>query len=209
MTLHRVSDAYTPGRDAAAIMLEIVSQRVATCFFSCICLRLITASDCNLPRAFCGKQPHKSQKHHVPWVLVPRQRQKNTFHISHLGYVHAREAFISPKRIEILNVVFFVHDTHACVALAQMSRGPVEATFWVYSDFMNYQKGVYIRSKGAALLGGHAVKVRWSPLPALVPFPPGLSHCGRECEYFLSEPPSAARSSGGGFLKRVCPIGGW
>jgi hypothetical protein len=45
------------------------------------------------------------------------------------------------------------------VALAQMSRGPVEATFWVYSDFMNYKKGVYIRPKGAALLGGHAVKV--------------------------------------------------
>ena len=40
-----------------------------------------------------------------------------------------------------------------------MSKGPVEATLWVYSDFMNYKSGVYIRSKGAALMGGHAIKV--------------------------------------------------
>jgi len=42
----------------------------------------------------------------------------------------------------------------------QRSHGPVEATFWVYSDFLNYKSGVYIRPKGASLMGGHAVKVR-------------------------------------------------
>ena len=39
------------------------------------------------------------------------------------------------------------------------SHGPVEATMWVYSDFMNYQGGIYSRSSKAELLGGHAVKI--------------------------------------------------
>ena len=30
---------------------------------------------------------------------------------------------------------------------------------WVYSDFMNYQGGIYSRSSKAELLGGHAVKI--------------------------------------------------
>jgi cathepsin B len=45
------------------------------------------------------------------------------------------------------------------IMLEMMSHGPVEATFWVYTDFLNYKGGVYIRQKGAALLGGHAVKI--------------------------------------------------
>ncbi|XP_050437994.1 cathepsin B-like isoform X4 [Adelges cooleyi] len=37
--------------------------------------------------------------------------------------------------------------------------GPVEATFEVYDDFVNYKSGVYIKSENATYLGGHAVKL--------------------------------------------------
>ncbi|XP_050437993.1 cathepsin B-like isoform X3 [Adelges cooleyi] len=37
--------------------------------------------------------------------------------------------------------------------------GPVEASFEVYDDFVNYKSGVYIKSENATYLGGHAVKL--------------------------------------------------
>jgi len=37
-------------------------------------------------------------------------------------------------------------------------NGPVEACFEVYSDFMNYQSGVYVRHSDTAL-GGHCIKI--------------------------------------------------
>eukprot|EP00434_Breviolum_minutum_P023119 symbB.v1.2.020396.t1/scaffold1715.1/size104970/6 len=41
-----------------------------------------------------------------------------------------------------------------------MQRGPVEVAFFVFSDFMNYRRGVYFRTPGAyGPLGGHAVRL--------------------------------------------------
>jgi len=39
------------------------------------------------------------------------------------------------------------------------TSGPVESGFSVYDDFMNYKSGVYKKTSGASLLGGHAVKI--------------------------------------------------
>ena len=42
-----------------------------------------------------------------------------------------------------------------------MTNGPVEVSFDVYEDFINYKQGVYIQTSGK-FLGGHAVKaVGW------------------------------------------------
>jgi cathepsin B len=38
-------------------------------------------------------------------------------------------------------------------------HGPVETGFSVYDDFMNYKTGVYKKTAGASMLGGHAVKI--------------------------------------------------
>jgi len=40
-----------------------------------------------------------------------------------------------------------------------MTNGPVEATYYVFSDFMYYKNGVYKRSSAANFEGGHAVRV--------------------------------------------------
>jgi len=40
-----------------------------------------------------------------------------------------------------------------------MQFGPIEAAFTVYDDFITYKSGVYEKSPGASMLGGHAVKV--------------------------------------------------
>lgn len=40
-----------------------------------------------------------------------------------------------------------------------INNGPVETGFYVYDDFMAYKSGVYRKSKGAVLKGGHAVKI--------------------------------------------------
>ncbi|XP_050437997.1 cathepsin B-like isoform X7 [Adelges cooleyi] len=37
--------------------------------------------------------------------------------------------------------------------------GPVEASFKVYDDFINYKSGVYVKSANATYLGGHSVKL--------------------------------------------------
>jgi cathepsin B len=37
-------------------------------------------------------------------------------------------------------------------------RGSIQATFYIYADFLNYQSGVYTYSAGE-MLGGHAVKL--------------------------------------------------
>jgi cathepsin B len=39
-----------------------------------------------------------------------------------------------------------------------MANGPVEASFSVYSDFLEYKSGVYQHTTGS-FLGGHAVKI--------------------------------------------------
>lgn len=39
-----------------------------------------------------------------------------------------------------------------------MTNGPVEASFTVYEDFVNYKSGVYVHTTGKQL-GGHAVKM--------------------------------------------------
>jgi len=40
-----------------------------------------------------------------------------------------------------------------------MTNGPVEAAFYVLSDFMSYSGGVYQRTAGAEYQGGHAIKI--------------------------------------------------
>ena len=40
-----------------------------------------------------------------------------------------------------------------------MKRGPVEAAFEVYEDFLLYKEGVYQTTPGAKLVGGHAVVI--------------------------------------------------
>ena len=40
-----------------------------------------------------------------------------------------------------------------------MTSGPVETAFWVFGDFMHYGGGIYTRTPGSALEGGHAVKI--------------------------------------------------
>merc|ERR1712190_57314 len=40
-----------------------------------------------------------------------------------------------------------------------MGDGPIPLSFFVFSDFMNYRSGIYSRTKGTALVGGHAVKL--------------------------------------------------
>jgi len=47
----------------------------------------------------------------------------------------------------------------AAIQEAIYNDGPVEGAFQVYSDFMQYKDGVYAKSKGATLLGGHAIKM--------------------------------------------------
>lgn len=40
-----------------------------------------------------------------------------------------------------------------------LAYGPIEASFDVYDDFLNYESGVYQRTKDAKYLGGHSVKL--------------------------------------------------
>ena len=40
-----------------------------------------------------------------------------------------------------------------------LTYGPIETGFYVYDDFMNYKSGIYKRTKGSVLKGGHAVKI--------------------------------------------------
>lgn len=40
-----------------------------------------------------------------------------------------------------------------------LTHGPVETGFSVYDDFMNYKSGIYKKTAGARMLGGHAVKI--------------------------------------------------
>jgi len=42
---------------------------------------------------------------------------------------------------------------------AIFNDGPVEGTFDVYSDFIQYSSGVYVQSNNATYLGGHAIKM--------------------------------------------------
>ena len=62
--------------------------------------------------------------------------------------------YFSGSVIETANV-----DT---IKQAIMTGGPVEASFVVYSDFMNYKEGIYQHTGEGELMGGHAVKaVGW------------------------------------------------
>lgn len=45
------------------------------------------------------------------------------------------------------------------IQTAIMTNGPVEAAFSVYSDFENYVSGIYHRTPGTSMLGGHAIRI--------------------------------------------------
>lgn len=48
----------------------------------------------------------------------------------------------------------------SAMQLEIMSRGPIEVSFYVFSDFMTYSKGTYFRTKSASgPQGGHAVRI--------------------------------------------------
>jgi cathepsin B len=47
--------------------------------------------------------------------------------------------------------------TQSAIQAEVSTNGPVEAGFEVYSDFFNYKSGVYVKSAGATLEGGHAI----------------------------------------------------
>ncbi|XP_050426631.1 uncharacterized protein LOC126836954 [Adelges cooleyi] len=51
------------------------------------------------------------------------------------------------------------HLTDAMIQKDVMVYGPVEASFDVYEDFMNYKYGVYARTENATYMGGHSVKL--------------------------------------------------
>jgi len=56
-------------------------------------------------------------------------------------------------------VPFKVEETARLIQEEIMKNGPVEAAFYVYSDFMSYSTGVYQRTAGAEYEGGHAIKI--------------------------------------------------
>jgi len=49
--------------------------------------------------------------------------------------------------------------TYAAIQQDVLAYGPIEASFDVYDDFVNYKSGVYIQSENASYLGGHAAKL--------------------------------------------------
>ena len=65
----------------------------------------------------------------------------------------AREEFVQFKVAD-----YRQHDTIVAAKEAIVKRGPIEAGFIVYSDFMSYKGGLYEHKTGGRL-GGHAVKV--------------------------------------------------
>jgi cathepsin B len=65
----------------------------------------------------------------------------------------SREDFVTYKVVD--NKRF---NTIVAAKEAISKRGPVEAAFMVYEDFMSYKGGIYVHKTGD-LLGGHAVKV--------------------------------------------------
>ena len=88
-----------------------------------------------------GCQPYKSAQGSVPWC--PFFSWKCQDGTSYRKY-KAKGFYLLPTINQIkANIV---------------SSGPVEAAFYVYSDFMNYKSGVYKRQSNQ-MLGGHAVKV--------------------------------------------------
>jgi len=56
----------------------------------------------------------------------------------------------------------FTQKTYRSAAHIQeaiFNDGPVEGAFDVFTDFMQYTSGVYVKSKDASFLGGHAIKI--------------------------------------------------
>lgn len=53
---------------------------------------------------------------------------------------------------------YSVPSNMAAIQTEIMTHGPVEAAFSVYSDFANYQSGVYHHTSGS-MVGGHAIKI--------------------------------------------------
>jgi cathepsin B len=62
------------------------------------------------------------------------------------------------KKYKAKNIIMFRRNQLQSVQQALMSKGPMMTGYMVYSDFMSYKSGVYIRKSGK-LEGGHAVKV--------------------------------------------------
>ena len=65
-------------------------------------------------------------------------------------------------RMREVHDVFVPFNTELNVRAIQteiMTYGPVETAFWVFGDFMHYGGGIYTRTPGTALGGGHAVKI--------------------------------------------------
>ncbi|VVC44181.1 Cysteine peptidase, cysteine active site,Peptidase C1A, papain C-terminal,Peptidase C1A [Cinara cedri] len=49
--------------------------------------------------------------------------------------------------------------TYTSIQKDVLVYGPIEASFNVYDDFLNYKSGIYVKTENATYLGGHAVKL--------------------------------------------------
>jgi len=63
------------------------------------------------------------------------------------------------KEVHDVYVPFKDDENVRAIQTEIMNNGPVETAFWVFSDFMHYGGGIYTRSAGSGLAGGHAVKI--------------------------------------------------
>jgi len=63
------------------------------------------------------------------------------------------------KEVHDVYVPFKDDENVRAIQTEIMQNGPVETAFWVFADFMHYGGGIYTRSPGSGLAGGHAVKI--------------------------------------------------
>jgi len=62
------------------------------------------------------------------------------------------------KDLHFVQPPYSISSEQTAIMTEIMTKGPVEATFLVYADFLTYKTGVY-QHKTGGLLGGHAVKM--------------------------------------------------
>jgi len=72
---------------------------------------------------------------------------------------HSDPKFYYAKNAYSIYTAFDYNKTVRGIQEEIMTRGPVEASFYVLSDFLQYSSGVYQRTAGAEYAGGHAIKI--------------------------------------------------
>merc|ERR1712093_308559 len=96
-------------------------------------------------------------EHHVKGKLQPcgsiEPTPKCAHHCTNANY-HTAWAADKHKGAKAYSISSSVEDIQTEI----MTKGPVEAAFTVYADFLAYRSGVYRHTSGSAL-GGHAIKI--------------------------------------------------